>query len=378
MEGIVFKSISIVSSVPLTEPVIRNRLFPFFEAFTSRGVQVRCVCPKSEFDSSNLPEKVMLEEVDINFTKPNSFVKRAFKEASDVAALLKRAKKMDDERVLVTIPSMFFAFLAPIILRNKNVFMDVRDLSWEYLSEKSLIQRLAKRTFRFLFKRSVPFFKSITATNETEIEYIKEQKTGLTVHHVSNGIQLQQFLELSKIMPSENNDFTVSYIGNIGLAQHLDTLVETAKLLPDISFKIIGSGIDDERIASLISQYGLKNIEMTGRVSWDEVIACYNNTHVLYAQLTPDFSGAMPSKLYEYLSTGKQIVYGGQGQAVATLKQFDACITVPPCNAETLASAITNLQNEMDRQYLSQKNRQIIEARYIREKAVQEWVGKQF
>lgn len=370
------KTISIVSNVPLTEPVIRNRLLPFFEAFKHHGYRVRCICPKSDFNAGKLPGDIMLEQVAVEFVKPGSFIKRALKEGRDASKLLKRAKALGDEQVLVTIPSMFLAFLAPIYLRRAIVFIDIRDLSWEYLAEASWLQRLAKRIFRVWFRRSIGFFKLVAATNEAEVGYIRRMDKQANPLHVTNGIRRQQFQQLKKTLPSTAKQFTVAYIGNIGLAQRLDTLVEAARRLPDIQFKIVGSGIDEPRIRDLLKQYGLENVEMAGRVSWEDVLKYYDSAHYLYAQLAPDFAGAMPSKLYEYLSTGKPVIYGGDGQAVETLNQFEGCHVVTPCEPVVLAEKLAELRGCADEQTLSLTNREKIEKNYIREKAAKFLVEK--
>lgn len=361
------KNISIVTSVPLTEPVVRNRLFPFFEVFVQKGYIVRCICPQSNFCAEQLPDGVLLEQSEVDFFKPDSFIKRALKEAKGVAKLLKKAKDLGDEQVLVTIPSMFFAFLSPLYLHNQIAIIDVRDLSWEYLSENSLHQRLAKRLFRFWFKRSIGFFNLVAATNETELDYIRKIDKRVNPVHVSNGIRRMQFQQLRETKASEADQFTVAYVGNIGLAQKLDTLVEAARQLPELKFKIVGSGIDEQRVNALVQKYKLKNFEMIGRVSWETVLQYYCSAHVLYAQLSPDFSGAMPSKLYEYLATGKPIVYGGYGQAVDILKQFETCHVVTPCDPDVLVKKLSELCSNERNAELSNANKVLIEDKYIRE-----------
>lgn len=363
------EKVFIVSSVPLTEPVVRNRLFPFFEVFLHRGCKVSCICPKSSYELSGLPEGVVLETVDIELVKTSNFIKRAFKEASDAKLLLKKAASLSDGVFLITIPSMFLAFLSPFYLSKKTAILDVRDLSWEYLSEASLVQRSAKRFFRLLFKCSVSFFKLVCATNETEVDFVKKINNRLEVVHVSNGIRLAQFNQLKNSKLSGDKRFTVSYIGNIGLAQNLETLVDAARQLPGLEFKIVGSGVEENKIRALVAQYGLENVQLTGRVSWEQVLCYYDSTHVLYAQLSEEFSGAMPSKLYEYLSTGKPVVYGGQGQAVETLNQFEGCHVVPPCEPAALADKLLELLARAEENKLSTKNKEVIKKNYIRENA---------
>lgn len=362
------KTIVIISSVPLSEPVIRNRLTPFCNLLLEEGISVRLVCPKSEPSTHAHPAGVKLIEVELETNKPESFIKRAIKEARDVAALLKVAKTQQADAYLSSIPSMFLAFLSPLYLTKQRCFIDVRDLTWEYLSEKSFLQRLSKRVFRFLFKITINFYQLVAVTNTAELVYVnkvwKGKKAPLLV---SNGIAQEQFDKLQTTQPANNEKLTVTYIGNIGIAQDLETLVEAAKQLPHVLFKIVGTGIEYEKIQNLVSVERISNVEFTGRIPWDNVKDYYDNTNILYAQLTPDFAGAMPSKLYEYLSTGKYIIYGGQGQAVDKLSEFNNNQVIPPSDSKALVDAIRKAEKRTDLSQLSQENRQQIQEHYIRE-----------
>lgn len=362
------KTVVIISSVPLSEPVSRNRLVPFCNLFLEEGINVSLVCPKSAPDTHAHPEGVNLIEVELETNKPKSFIRRAIKEGRDVVALLKAAKKQQVDAYLPSMPSMFLVFLSPLYLPKKCSFIDVRDLTWEYLSEESFLQQLSKRVFRFLFKVSINYYQLVAVTNTAELSYVnkvwKGRKAPLLV---SNGITQEQFDKLQSTQPANNEKLTVTYIGNIGIAQDLETLVEAAKQLPNVLFKIVGAGIEYEKIQNLVSVERISNVEFTGRIPWDNVKDYYDNTNILYAQLTPDFAGAMPSKLYEYLSTGKYIIYGGQGQAVDKLSEFNNNQVIPPSDSKALVDAIRKAEKRTDLSQLSQENRQQIQEHYIRE-----------
>lgn len=360
-------TISIITTIPFSEPVIRNRLFPIFEELEKKGFQVRCVCLKSELNNS-LPKNVLVEEIEIQWKKSKNFISRFFKETIIAAKLLKKAKKTNDHVVMVTIPSMFLSFLTPIYFRGKPLLLDIRDLTWEYLSEATFLNKCAKLFFRFLFKRSLPHYRLTTVTNESEFRFVRSLSLSGKVLLISNGVRRKEFDKLSQIQPSCEDVLTVSYVGNVGLAQRLDTLIEAAKLLPKVRFIIAGDGVELNRLKALVSQYSLENVELLGHVSWERVFSIYNASHILYAQLTPDFQKAMPSKLYEYLATGKHIVYGGTGQAAETLKKFEANDIVDPCNTKALVEKLSELERCLDRGYLSEKNKEKIKENFIREK----------
>lgn len=364
------RRVVIVSSVPISEPVVKNRITPFLKGLLDIGHAVTLVCPRGQEIEGALEAGVDYCEVPVDFVKPKGFIRRAIKEVHDVLKIMECAKKIKADAWLITIPSMFLAFLAPYSLSNRKVFLDVRDLTWEYLSDEIFVQRFSKIFFRRLFKRSLNFFKLVSATNSTEISYIENIWQGERPPLlITNGIARDQYERLRGLGATGNAKTTVSYIGNVGLAQRLDTLVEAAEQLPDVEFRIVGSGIDLDRIAGLVRQKKLDNLVLVGRVGWDSVREYYSKSDILYAQLTRDYAGAMPSKLYEYLATGKYVIYGGCGQALNVLSSFENNQVVNPCDVSALVEAIRLYDSEKNRVTFSQRNRLIIGSDYIREDA---------
>ena len=60
------KTITIVSSVSIAEPVVYNRLNPFFTQLNANNFKVFFICPKNEKNIEKIPKYVDLIEVDID------------------------------------------------------------------------------------------------------------------------------------------------------------------------------------------------------------------------------------------------------------------------------------------------------------------------
>ena len=88
---------------------------------------------------------------------------------------------------------------------------------------------------------------------------------------------------------------------------------------------------------------------------------------ILYAQLDKKYVSAMPSKLYEYASLGLPIIYGGIGQAKLFIDNLENAITIPPNNVKTLVAAIKKVKEKSSS--ISNKNRELIKEKYLREGA---------
>lgn len=371
------KSLAIVMSYPLKKELAAgNRMLSFLQVAQNKGYRVTVYSLRDSNDNPS-SNSFNYEIKPFSCIFPG-FFGRAIKEGVTAFKLFKAVKKCKYDKVLVSIPSMFLLFLMPRKLA-KSSYLDIRDLTWEYLSDESFIQRMAKFFCRVLAKRRIGVFSAISVTNPYEYKYCSEvfnfplQSTVL----VPNGISQENFQKLSSIsssLPKVRKQIVITYIGNIGIPQNLSTFIEAASCCPNIIFNIVGSGENLTEVLKLKDKKNLSNVKFFGSLPWQELENIYAETDILYAQLNHDFSGAIPSKLYEYLSTGKFFIYGGAGEALKMLDDFEHYLAIEPDNATQLVEAINQIVKEELWSELSSTNRLKIENNYIREHHVERWL----
>jgi glycosyltransferase involved in cell wall biosynthesis len=362
------KRICFVASYPFSEPVLRNRLTPFLEQGSKLGYQVIVCLPESSKPLPDIKDVTFLQIKSVN-VKSRNFIKRAFAEVI-IAFRLSRMVPKKLDYVVVTIPSMFL-FIFKYGSRGSKKILDVRDLTWEYLDEGNPAQRIFKYLFRFFFRKRICDFDLIACTNYKEKFYIDHYLSQKHALVVSNGVSRDQFVRLSSLSVSSllpKEKIVISYVGNVGLAQNLSTFVSAAKEFPNIEFNIVGEGTDFSRIKGL--SYSAKNIKTHGRIAWEDVLNIYNETDVLYAQLSENYATAVPSKLYEYLATGRPLIYGGCGEAKEVLTEFDGVHVVPPDNSTELKKVINEIVSNFDSNRVLEENISIIKQKFIREDSV--------
>lgn len=370
------KSICIVSTGRLqVEHPSRNRVLSIIEGFIDGGYDV-CVITMDTPDYTLFEhERFTHKKISFIDTKTASFFKRTWLETKASIKVLKVARAHDYDAVLITIPSIFTLFMSFLLSSKKYNILDVRDLAWEYLPEAGFVTPVAKKVFRWVAYFSVKKFDLISVTNSYQYNYMQKLSSSAPVVSVPNGVSRAVYDKTSTVSSSNSTSKIVSYVGNIGLGQDLSTLVEVSKKLPDCIFNIVGDGTDFERIKGLIDSRQV-NIKLYGNLSQDEVLDIYSNSDILYAQLAPSYSGAMPSKLYEYLATGKYIIYGGQGQAVESLSDFDNLSIVNPCSVDDLTATIHSVFSGKKYNIPSEHNKNIIKSFFIRDKIVKNLVEK--
>jgi hypothetical protein len=99
----------------------------------------------------------------------------------------------------------------------------------------------------------------------------------------------------------------VGYVGNLRDRFDWPLLRDTARLMPGVTFAIVGGGAREEDLAVVA---GIPNITFTGVVPYDQVQSCIQALDVaLVLHTRDDLTESMnPLKIYNYFAAGRQIV----------------------------------------------------------------------
>lgn len=332
-----------------------NRINSFKNELIKKGYKVNII-------SNSLKKKNNIFQKQLNiyfiyqrkFSK-NNFLKRAFDEIRISYQLVRKSNKITSDITILTVPSIF---LIPIglLVKGKKV-LDIRDIQWEYLNNK-----LVKRILRSIMLFSLKKYNLIIVTNEYEYRYFQKYKINPIL--IPNGIDKTKFFKIESLSFSFEKE--VTYIGNIGLAQNIMNLVKIAEMMKDVKFNIIGNGIEYEKIYKYIKQKNINNINLTGELEWEEILSYYKRSKLLFASLKDGFNSAMPSKLYEYASTGLPIVFLGDGESAKFINKLENSKVFNNnslCQCKKYIREIIK-KDEID---ISFKNRDFIKKNFLRE-----------
>lgn len=140
--------------------------------------------------------------------------------------------------------------------------------------------------------------------------------------------------------------FRLLFAGNMGLAQGLSSVLQSAQLTqetnPEIGYYFLGSGVALPSLQADVRSQGLTNVVFLPRVGMDEVEAYLQAADALLVHLTKDplFEITVPSKTQAYLAAGKPIILAVAGDAAELVRQSGAGVTVPPEDPVALAQAV--------------------------------------
>ncbi len=292
------------------------------------------------------------------------FYTRAIHELWYAIMLALKSKKFSSDITIATSPQMFIIPAVGLLVGGKKI-IDIRDLVWEYIYESSLYNKLVKKVITQFMIHTISIYDYVSVTNNHEYDWIKKYIKNARIEKITNGIEENKFENLSQLKFDDKKPFTLTYIGNVGIAQNIKVLVDIAKKMKDIQINIVGEGNKYQELKNYARKNQIHNITFFGKVNRSEINTFYEKSSILFAQLDEKFKAAMPSKLYEYASTGLPIIYAGLGEARNFVNQLENCTTINPGDVKALEVAIKKYKDIPTQ--ISDFNQRFIAQNFIRE-----------
>lgn len=355
----------------------QNRIFEFAVQLKKFGHEVTILTampnyPKGEIFDGYKGKLTYREEIEgikiirtwIYATKKSGFFPRimnylSFTKSSVLFGLFMIGKV---DVVITESPPLFLGFSGYIISRIKRAkyVFNVSDL-WPESAIKlgvlrsNMLIKLSSWLERFSYRKA----HLITGQTMGIVNSIRQRGFGENkVHLITNGIDSELFkhenrsIEIRKEFGIEDK-FALCYAGIHGLAQGLETLLKAAELLKehkDIIFVFIGEGPEKAKLMNMREELALENVvffPMEPKKMMPGIIASMDVSIIPVKKLDL-FKGALPSKMFEALSSETPIILSVEGEAEELIKRADAGLCVEPENHTMMAEAILKLFNDRD------------------------------
>jgi glycosyltransferase involved in cell wall biosynthesis len=171
---------------------------------------------------------------------------------------------------------------------------------------------------------------------------------------VQNGVETSLFSRLASNVAirrelGAEEKFVASYIGTMGNAHGLETLLEAASHLreraPHVLFLLVGEGAEKARIVSLARSRGLTNVRFVDQQPRDKVPAYITASDACLVLLkrTELFKTVLPTKMLEFMSCARPVILGVDGHARSVMEQANAGIFFTPEDPAALADGVMRL-----------------------------------
>jgi colanic acid biosynthesis glycosyl transferase WcaI len=295
--------------------------------------------------------------------------------------------------VIATSPQLLVGLSGWWISKTKNVpfVLEVRDLWPESLaavgagSTNSFLYRMLHKLAGFLYREADHIVVVTPAFCEFLIQHWRVPAEKISI--VQNGVETKLFCPNQKggaavrRSLSLENRFIVSYIGTMGMAHGLETILDAAQRLetaaPEVLFLLVGEGADRERINGLVAAKRLTNVLLVPQQPREKIPLYISASDVCLVLLKKSevFDTVIPTKMLEFMSCGKPLILGVNGQARRILEAARAGLVIEPENPAALCEAITKLRtHEYLRESFGQNGREYIIQNLSRERTAAEYL----
>jgi colanic acid biosynthesis glycosyl transferase WcaI len=295
--------------------------------------------------------------------------------------------------VIGTSPQLLCALAGWWIAFTKRVpfVFEVRDLWPESLAavgaseETSLLHAALGAIAGFLYRRADRIVIVSPAFRErlTKFWKVPEDKISL----VANGVETDLF-RFDSSAPQVREQlglegrFLICYIGTMGNAHGLETLLSAAEQLqsamPRATFLLIGEGAEKENLVRLAAKRKLKNVCFLGEQERGRIPAYISAADLCLVLLkkTELFKTVIPTKLLEYMACERPVVAGVDGETRRIVELAGAGVFVEPENSMALVKAILDLAKDKEsRGRMGVRARQYIVSHLSREKTARDYIG---
>ena len=362
------RTADIVTSYPYPgNMATANRVNFFIDSLISIGIEeinIICLKPIDKTKLKNI-KNIKINLFYISSKKTSNLLTKVLTEILISIKIQKTIIKLKSDIRIYTIPSIFLVFNI-YMSRNKICLIDFRDITWNYLDLKKISNKIISFILSQLVSLSLKKANIISVTNEYEKKYIKKL-TDKKCIILKNGISNSKFFEISNLTRFKeisSTNRTISYIGNIGVAQNLKTLIEFSINEKNCNLRISGGGTEFKKISSLSK--GKKNIKIMGPIEWKDIIIEYSKADILYAQITSDFYSAIPTKPFEYIACKRPVILGlPDGPAKEIFSSFNNVYICKPDDIRSLKIAYIKSLNFSKEKHF--KNLERIKDNFIRE-----------
>lgn len=267
--------------------------------------------------------------------------------------------------VMVSTSPQFFCGLVGAVgslYRRERFVLEVRDIWPESIEavgagKKKALLAVISAIARWMYARADHIVTVGDGYRDKLLEIGAAPPEGISV--IPNGIDFEIFDRIDSAAASGRfrelgieGRFVISYVGTVGMAHGLGTLLDAAESLrdtrPDVAFLVVGDGAERRALQDNAEARGLSNVVFAGLVPKADVpgLLALSSATLVHLRKTELFKTVLPSKLFEGMALSRPVLLGVRGCAQELVQRADAGLCFEPENAPELCDAIARLSSD--------------------------------
>ena len=247
---------------------------------------------------------------------------------------------------------------------------------YAYLKSPALVYTRTPSIVNFLLKiglpvlwewhepinKDSPYCKFFTDKNLIGVVTLSPQ---LAENYIQLGLDNEKVLvthsavELKNFLPSQEKNVArqklslpqdakiILYSGHLYEYKGIPTILETARLMPECTFVLVGGWVDDvNRVKAACQEKKLDNVHVVGHVAQSELASYLYATDVLLVPTSKSWELAevtSPLKLFEYMAVRRPIIASALSNIMTVLRDRENALLAEPDEPLSFKEAIINL-----------------------------------
>lgn len=291
----------------------------------------------------------------------SGFLRRSLNYLSYLVAATLALPFLPKADVVVSTSPQFFCGLVGLFagpLKRAPWVLEIRDLWPESIAAVGAMDRgLGFRAVEALERLAYRRADAIVPVTRSFVAHIAERRgTGDGIEVIRNGADLATFCRTHagaeyRRKLGLDDKFVATYVGTLGMAHGLRTLLDAADRLKDdprFAFVLAGDGADRANLEAERLSRRLENVHILGQRPKCEMPALWSASDAALVLLknTEAFKKVLPSKMMEAMAMELPIVLGVNGEARELLEEAEAGIAIPPEDSQALVGALVRLAGD--------------------------------
>lgn len=305
------------------------------------------------------------------------------------SATIGAARLERPDYLMVESPPLFLGLTGVWLSRFKRsrLIFNVSDLWPETavrlgaVREGSILHRVSERLESFCYKRSW----AVTGQSREIVANIAQRFPDTRTYHLSNGVDCSGFgseratAEARALLGVDGGGCVALYAGLHGIAQGLPQLLAAAEVMreergPDIVF--VGDGPVKAELVRGAHERGLARLRFLDARPAAQLPPLLASADILLVPLGMDIPGAVPSKLYEAMASGRPVLLVANGEAASIVRDNRAGIVVGPGDIDGLVRALRTLRDHPElRAELGANGRRAAELHFDRSEIARRFIA---
>ncbi len=269
-----------------------------------------------------------------------------------------KKEKTDCYFIVSTPPFLGYAAImlskkAPVVYKLQDIFPDslMKTKGW---TEKNFVVRILRKLERKVYASATQI---VVMSNDMKNTLMERNVPESKIQVIYDWIDVNSCLPVTREENSlfdeygiDREKFVVSYAGNIGYLQNLETVMNAAKIVMEkkveIQFVIIGDGAWKPQMMEMIAANKITNVCVLPMQPLERVSEVYSMPDIGLVSLKPGVSkAALPSKTWSIMSAACPVIceIDPDSELSAIIHTVNCGETVESGDAKALAEAVLSL-----------------------------------